>query len=221
MISDYQKQFGFTGIIVSHEIPDIFFISQRIAMLENGEILFEGSPEEIQKETNPIIQQFLRGLDSSRDDLTGVFTQTQGEDSFSKEMARLKRHNISFSLVLLTVENLDEIVTKLGVQVGHNALKTFANQVQKHLRITDTCSRYGMNSILLVLHYTNVDQAQMVCNKLSHELKEIHYNGLKPDKNFCFLVRVGFAEAEEDSRLEEVIAEAESRQSVKYEFKIC
>ena len=28
MISDYQKRFGFTGVVVSHEIPDIFYISQ-------------------------------------------------------------------------------------------------------------------------------------------------------------------------------------------------
>ncbi|MGD8365719.1 MAG: ATP-binding cassette domain-containing protein, partial [Desulfobacterales bacterium] len=47
MIADYQKRFGFTGVIVSHEIPDIFYISQRIAMLEDGRILFEGTPEEI------------------------------------------------------------------------------------------------------------------------------------------------------------------------------
>jgi phospholipid/cholesterol/gamma-HCH transport system ATP-binding protein len=44
MISDYQKQFGFTGVVVSHEIPDIFYISQRVAMLEEGRIVFEGSP---------------------------------------------------------------------------------------------------------------------------------------------------------------------------------
>ena len=42
MISDYQKKFGFTGVVVSHEIPDIFYISQRIAMLNEGRILFRG-----------------------------------------------------------------------------------------------------------------------------------------------------------------------------------
>ena len=40
MISEYQERFGFTGILVSHEIPDIFFISQRIAMLDEGRIIF-------------------------------------------------------------------------------------------------------------------------------------------------------------------------------------
>jgi phospholipid/cholesterol/gamma-HCH transport system ATP-binding protein len=45
LISDFQKKFGFTGIVVSHEIPDVFFISQRIAMLNDGRIHFQGTPD--------------------------------------------------------------------------------------------------------------------------------------------------------------------------------
>lgn len=61
MIADYQKTFGFTGVMVSHEIPDVFHISQRIAMLDDGRILFQGSPEEIQSSDEPAIRQFIRG----------------------------------------------------------------------------------------------------------------------------------------------------------------
>lgn len=61
MISEYQKVFGFTGVMVSHEIPDVFYISQRIAMLDRGRILFQGSPEEIQSCTDPSVRQFIRG----------------------------------------------------------------------------------------------------------------------------------------------------------------
>lgn len=61
MISEYQQAFGFTGVMVSHEIPDVFQISQRIAMLDRGRILFQGSPEEIQSSDEPAIRQFIRG----------------------------------------------------------------------------------------------------------------------------------------------------------------
>ncbi|MBU1169143.1 MAG: ABC transporter ATP-binding protein [Proteobacteria bacterium] len=63
MISDYQKRFGFTGVVVSHEIPDVFSISQRVAMLSDGEIIFEGTPQEIEKETDPRVKDFLRPMD--------------------------------------------------------------------------------------------------------------------------------------------------------------
>lgn len=61
MIAEYQKTFGFTGVMVSHEIPDVFYISQRIALLDQGRIIFQGSPEEIQNSTEPVIRQFIRG----------------------------------------------------------------------------------------------------------------------------------------------------------------
>ncbi len=63
MISGYQKKFGFTGVLVSHEIPDIFYISQRVAMLDNGTILFEGTADEIQRSAKPEIRQFIHGYD--------------------------------------------------------------------------------------------------------------------------------------------------------------
>jgi phospholipid/cholesterol/gamma-HCH transport system ATP-binding protein len=63
MIANYQKAFGFTGVMVSHDIPDVFYISQRIAMLDDGRIIFEGSPEQIQESREPVIRQFLQGQD--------------------------------------------------------------------------------------------------------------------------------------------------------------
>ncbi len=65
MISNYQQQFGFTGIIVSHEIPEVFSISQKIAMLNEGEIIFEGTADEIQSDTSPAIQDFIFGRSHS------------------------------------------------------------------------------------------------------------------------------------------------------------
>lgn len=62
MIADYQQRFGFTGIMVSHEIPDVFYISQRIAMLEEGRIIFQGSCSEIQASQHPVIRAFINGM---------------------------------------------------------------------------------------------------------------------------------------------------------------
>src|SRR5690606_6152072 len=40
MISEYQRQLGFTAVLVSHDIPDIYFISNRIVALHEGRIAF-------------------------------------------------------------------------------------------------------------------------------------------------------------------------------------
>ncbi|MEH0019974.1 MAG: ATP-binding cassette domain-containing protein [Desulfobacter sp.] len=61
MIAQYQSQFGFTAVIVSHDIPEIFHITQHIAMLDKGKIIFEGSTEEIRHSHNDIVNSFIRG----------------------------------------------------------------------------------------------------------------------------------------------------------------
>lgn len=61
MIRSCQKSFKFTSIMVTHEIPAIFSLVDRVAMIYNGEILAEGTPEEIQNSKDPVIHQFIHG----------------------------------------------------------------------------------------------------------------------------------------------------------------
>lgn len=61
LIARTQAYFGFTGIVVSHDIPEVFSISHIVAMLANGVIEEVGPPEEIKRSQNPVVQQFLKG----------------------------------------------------------------------------------------------------------------------------------------------------------------
>ncbi len=49
MIVHYRKKYGFTAVLISHDIPDVFFISDRIVMLWEGSIGFEGTYDEAGK----------------------------------------------------------------------------------------------------------------------------------------------------------------------------
>jgi phospholipid/cholesterol/gamma-HCH transport system ATP-binding protein len=218
MISEYQSKFGFTGVVVSHEIPDIFYISQRIAMLDEGRIIFEGSPREIQQVSDTLVRQFIQGLERRHDDFAGISFQAQGEKRFEQEMDRLRRYKIPFSIILLAVDNLDEINEKWGHVKGQAVLKNFVIQVQRHLRITDTCFWYGLNKIMLLLPNTNLDQARIVCTKLAREMNGDEILGINPPPGFCFSVSAGFVEAKKDSRLENLVARAESSQRKFCEF---
>jgi phospholipid/cholesterol/gamma-HCH transport system ATP-binding protein len=53
--------FGFTGVIVSHDIPEVFQISDRVAMLANGVIAEVGGTQEFLGSQNPVVRQFLQG----------------------------------------------------------------------------------------------------------------------------------------------------------------
>lgn len=62
LISSCHTRFKFTGIIVTHQIPKIFKIVERVALLHEGRILITGSPQELFASDNPVAQQFV--LDS-------------------------------------------------------------------------------------------------------------------------------------------------------------
>ena len=55
------QKLGFTGIIVTHQIPRIFSIVQKVALLNEGVIVATGTPEEIQASNDPVVKNFLSG----------------------------------------------------------------------------------------------------------------------------------------------------------------
>ncbi len=61
MIKAYQAQFGFTAVVVSHEIPDIFDIAQRVAMLDEGKIILQDNTREFLKTRLDTVINFIEG----------------------------------------------------------------------------------------------------------------------------------------------------------------
>ena len=59
LILAMHKTFGFTGIMVSHEIPEIFPISDWVAMLKNGKIIAMNPSDEFQRTSDPIVREFI------------------------------------------------------------------------------------------------------------------------------------------------------------------
>ncbi len=56
-----QRKLGITFFIISHDVKGALKIAHRVAMLHEGRIVEEGTPEEIEASQNPIVRQFLVG----------------------------------------------------------------------------------------------------------------------------------------------------------------
>lgn len=221
MISDYQKQFGFTGVVVSHEIPDIFYISQRVAMLEEGRIVFEGSPEEIQQTSDAVVQNFIHGLERGHEKISGIESHYQGTKRIKEEMARLQLYNTAFSIVIFSVDNLDEINEKLGPTAGLTIITNLANELQILTRPTDTCYRFGLNKIILLLPNTNKEQTLELCETLAEQMKGKDIFDLTPHFGFCLYISASYTEGQRDLSYEEMLLQTHSMQNMFYEFKVC
>jgi len=70
LIADMQSRVGFTGVVVSHDIPAVFTISHRVAMLADGVIADSGPAEEFLRSPNPAVQRFLNSDTSETADTT-------------------------------------------------------------------------------------------------------------------------------------------------------
>jgi len=61
LIRETHERYGYTAVIVSHEIPEIFDISDSVAMLYKGKIIATDTPEAIQRSEHPVVRQFISG----------------------------------------------------------------------------------------------------------------------------------------------------------------
>lgn len=61
LIADTQAHLGYTAVVVSHELPRVFDIASRVAMLHDGVLIEVAPPEQFQNSLNPVVQQFIAG----------------------------------------------------------------------------------------------------------------------------------------------------------------
>ncbi len=61
LIDRSRKAYGFTALMVSHDIPDVFSIADRVALLDEGRIVFRGTAREARDADNPLLKAFMPG----------------------------------------------------------------------------------------------------------------------------------------------------------------
>ncbi len=61
LIIALRNQLRITALAVTHDIVSAYKIADRVAMLYDGVIIHDGTPEETKQSTNPIVQQFIHG----------------------------------------------------------------------------------------------------------------------------------------------------------------
>jgi phospholipid/cholesterol/gamma-HCH transport system ATP-binding protein len=62
LIKNLHDKLKVTSIVVTHDMKSAYKVADRIAMLYNGKIIADGTPEQIQNSDNPVVHQFINGL---------------------------------------------------------------------------------------------------------------------------------------------------------------
>ncbi|RPJ47016.1 MAG: ABC transporter ATP-binding protein [Candidatus Latescibacterota bacterium] len=61
LIRSLQREMSVTSITVTHDMTSASKVADRVAMLHDGRIVFEGTVEEVRATDDPVVQQFVRG----------------------------------------------------------------------------------------------------------------------------------------------------------------
>ncbi|HWR59574.1 MAG TPA: diguanylate cyclase, partial [Thermodesulfovibrionales bacterium] len=221
MISHYRKQFGFTAILISHDIPDVFFISDRILLLWEGKIAFHGTYEEYTKFKHPMIDEFLRSIEGLRDELTGLL---------SKEMFR-SRYAITLSggrvdttiTAVLFIVHFDLLTDMLGPQAAIEVLKALGEYVNEYFDpLGGFSARHRRGEILTILPHMDIDEAGQLVHDFSHGLQQKALPNIQTltrveaGVEACFEISVttGVTEGSSADDIEQIIKKAEANRKI-------
>jgi len=67
LIRRLQKRLHVTSIVVTHDMKSAFDVADRIAYLHEGQIYFQGTPEEMRSSEDPLIKDFIMGRSGDSD----------------------------------------------------------------------------------------------------------------------------------------------------------
>jgi phospholipid/cholesterol/gamma-HCH transport system ATP-binding protein len=71
LIVKLQRELKVTSITVTHDMASAFKIADRIVMLHQGKLIFDGSPEEIQRTEDPLVRSFVMG-EATREEMAAL-----------------------------------------------------------------------------------------------------------------------------------------------------
>ena len=61
IIKELSSNTDVTAIVVTHDMASVYKVADRIAMIYNGRVLYEGTPQDIRETQEPLVRKFVTG----------------------------------------------------------------------------------------------------------------------------------------------------------------
>jgi phospholipid/cholesterol/gamma-HCH transport system ATP-binding protein len=172
MVAEYQKRFGFTALLISHEIPDVYFISNRILALYDRKIVFQGDPEDFEALDHPFRQELISSLESLGQELTGLYSKRHFKVRYQSDLSQ--RHpDASYAAAVFTIDDLDAITKNMSHDVAQQIIRSLGAYINKHFgAVGGFSSRQTINEYATVLPYSNLEESERIMEDFSKDFKE-------------------------------------------------
>jgi len=220
MIAEYQRKFGFTAVLVSHEIPNVYFISNRILALYDRTIVFQGTPEELENFDHPFKDEVIHSLEGLQEELTGLHSRRQFKVLYHNQMNR-RSFGEAYCVAVFTLEKLDDIIGGLGHEAGQEVIRSMGAFIDKHFgAVGGFSTRHRMNEFVAMLPYCDPVEAEGILKDFIDDFREHGIRGIGaqaleqavPGQCVEFVVLAGIAQGQPILEMEAVIELAKNQQ---------
>jgi diguanylate cyclase len=106
-----------------------------------------------QREELSMALERIREL-ATRDELTGLINRRHMQELLSQEHQRCIRSGQTFCLAVLDIDGFRAVNERHGSAAGDVALRTVAQEAQRHVRVSDVLSRWGGEEFVLLMSDT-------------------------------------------------------------------
>jgi len=221
MIAHYRKQFGFTAILISHDIPDVFFISDRILLLWEGKIAFHGTYEELTKLKHPMIDEFLRSIEGLRDELTGLLSKEMFRSRYALSLGG-GQADTTITAVLFSV-HFDRLADLIGPQSAIEVVKAFGESVNTFFDpFGGFSARHSRGEFLTMLPHLGMEETEQLVLTFAQRLKEEALREIESlarrkmgvETSFNITVTAGITEGGATEDIDEIMKKAKANQKI-------
>ncbi len=145
-----------------------------IALLAGG--ILAWSLATLRREHEALVRREADALRMAElDDLTGLGNYRMFMRQLTAEVARSRRYEDPFSLVLLDLDGFKAINDELGHLAGDDALRLVAVALRDALREEDVCCRQGGDEFAVIAVRAGEDEARELAERLARAVAEIPF----------------------------------------------
>ncbi|SFC32763.1 diguanylate cyclase (GGDEF) domain-containing protein [Marinospirillum celere] len=121
------------------------------------------------------IYKYTKDLEyyATRDPLTGLYNQRLFRELLGYEIGRSQRHDTTFALLMLDLDNFKNVNDRYGHSFGDQFLQAFARTLEESVRPGDILARYGGDEFVLVLPESGEEQGYNVARRITRNLEKL------------------------------------------------
>ncbi len=128
---------------------------------------------------NGVVSDISAYKQAATDSLTGIANRRMFERALESEIARSRRYDMPFALIMCDVDHFKEVNDAHGHDVGDGVLRGITQIMQANIRAVDLLARWGGEEFVVLSPQSSVDGVSAMADKLRAAIADQVFNEVR------------------------------------------